>query len=89
MIGNGSVQEVQRQIDILVRACNGLKFDEIKAKLPRSCYRPDLDDIIRRMILDGKLSEVEFYNPATKSSAKSFILPGGVAIRLNTGDSAG
>ena len=84
MTGYKSIQEVQRQIDILVRAGNGLKVDEIKAKLPRSCYRPDIDDIICKMILDGKLSEVEFYNPATKSSAKSFILPGGVAIRLNT-----
>ena len=54
MTGYKSIQEVQRQIDILVRACNGLKFDEIKAKLPRSCYRPDLDDIILAMILDGK-----------------------------------
>lgn len=84
MTGHKSIQEVQRQIDILVRACDGLKFDEIKAKLPRSCYRPDLDDIIRAMILDGKLSEVEFYNPLTRNSAKSFILTGGVAIRLNT-----
>ena len=54
MIGYKSIQEVQRQIDILVRACNWLKVDEIKAKLPRSCYRPDLDDIILAMILDGK-----------------------------------
>ena len=84
MSGHKSIPEVQRQIDILVRACDGLKFDEIKAKLPRSCYRPDLDEIIRRMILDGKLSEVEFYCPTSKNSAKSFILPGGVAIRLNT-----
>ena len=68
MSGHKSIPEVQRQIDILVRACDGLKFDEI----------------IRRMILDGKLSEVEFYCPTSKNSAKSFILPGGVAIRLNT-----
>lgn len=79
-----TIADVRREISILVKVCDGLKFTEVLTRLPGSMQSHDIDSIVQQMIADGDLSEVEYFCPATQHRAKSFLLPAGVAIRLNT-----
>ena len=62
MLDYKSIQEVQRQIDILVRACDGLKFDEIKAKAKGTsvglrAWYASMSDSERQAIVTARLKK--------------------------------